>query len=92
MAKLNATLAHLLPGDVDQMIVQWLKEDCPAFDYGGYVVGDARTEAKLISKARGVLAGVPFFDRVFKSLGCRYGFWCLMSAYSVLILQSVLTG
>jgi hypothetical protein len=29
----------------------WLGEDCPSFDYGGYVVGEEIFEAKLLGKS-----------------------------------------
>jgi nicotinate-nucleotide pyrophosphorylase (carboxylating) len=48
----------------------WLGEDCPSFDYGGYVVGEEIFEAKLLGKSSGILAGVPFFDEVFRQLDC----------------------
>lgn len=42
----------------------------PSTDYGGYVVGDAPARAHLLMKQSGVIAGRPFFDAVFKYLGC----------------------
>lgn len=62
--------AHLLPPTYQQTIAGWLTEDCPSFDYGGYVVGEEVKEASLWCKSPGVLAGVPFFDEVFRQLGC----------------------
>jgi len=52
-------------------IIAWLQEDIPSFDYGGLVVGDKDEEAILYCKSEGVLAGVPFFTEVFKTLGCQ---------------------
>lgn len=43
----------------------------PAFDYGGFVVGDVRETATLYGKSAGVLAGVPFFDEIFRQLDCK---------------------
>jgi len=33
------------------MISEWLEEDTPTFDYGGFVVGDEMAEAKLLGKS-----------------------------------------
>jgi len=49
---------------------EWLQEDIPSFDYGGAVVGDKPEQAVLLGKAKGVLAGVPFFNAIFEELGC----------------------
>lgn len=49
----------------------WLQEDVPAFDYGGFVVGEVQETATLYGKSAGVLAGVPFFDEIFKQLDCK---------------------
>ncbi len=49
-------------------MVQWLKEDLPAMDIGGYVVGDKPSTAILYGKSAGVLAGSPFFEAVFTEL------------------------
>ncbi|KAJ2780931.1 nicotinate-nucleotide diphosphorylase (carboxylating) [Coemansia javaensis] len=62
--------ALLLPTAVARAIEAWLAEDVSSFDYGGYVVGDAEKTATLYCKSRGVLAGVPFFDEVFRQTGC----------------------
>jgi nicotinate-nucleotide pyrophosphorylase (carboxylating) len=64
-------LSGLLPFGWEQRYVpQWLEEDIPSFDYGGYVVGDQMEEAVLWGKAPGVLAGVPFVDAIFRYLNC----------------------
>ncbi len=64
-------LSFLLPPTYKSQITAWLDEDCPSFDYGGYVVGERDGEARLLGKSRGIVAGVPFFDEVFAQLGCR---------------------
>jgi len=64
------TFAHLLPPSWTNIIKSWLVEDTPSFDYGGFVVGESVEEAALLAKQSGILAGVPFFDEVFKQLGC----------------------
>lgn len=62
--------SHLLPATYSQTVAAWLAEDCPSFDYGGFVVGEDVKEASLWCKASGILAGVPWFDEVFRQLGC----------------------
>ncbi|KZS97616.1 nicotinate-nucleotide diphosphorylase [Sistotremastrum niveocremeum HHB9708] len=66
------SFSHLLPPSWTSQVTAWLAEDTPSFDYGGYVVGEAEREAYLFGKGKtpAVLAGVPFFDEVFKQLGC----------------------
>ncbi|KAG0642902.1 Quinolinate phosphoribosyl transferase [Tuber brumale] len=66
----HGNTAHLLPHTYKQTIASWLTEDAPAFDYGGFVVGEDPKTATLYAKSPGVLAGVPFFDEVFAQLGC----------------------
>lgn len=52
------------------MAREWLKEDTPNFDYGGFVVGEKEETALLLIKSPGVLAGKPFFEAIFKELDC----------------------
>lgn len=33
------------------MVAGWLKENCPIFDHGGYVVGEEVAEAILLGKS-----------------------------------------
>ncbi|OBZ87137.1 Nicotinate-nucleotide pyrophosphorylase [carboxylating] [Choanephora cucurbitarum] len=63
--------SHLLATNYKDIIAQYLAEDVPSFDYGGYVVGEKEQTAILYCKAEGVVAGVPFFDEVFRQLDCR---------------------
>ncbi|KAL2836664.1 Quinolinate phosphoribosyl transferase [Aspergillus pseudoustus] len=70
MASAHGDLRHLLPASYKRLISDWLEEDCPSFDYGGFVVGESEGEAKLLGKSEGIIAGVPFFDEVFSQLGC----------------------
>jgi len=70
MASEHGDLSHLLPINYKQTIRDWLQEDTPSFDYGGFVVGEGETTATLYGKSAGILAGVPFFDEVFAQLGC----------------------
>ena len=62
---------NLLPCSWESKVDEWLNEDCPSYDYGGYVVGDKEERAEILCKATGVLCGVPFVDRIFFVLGCR---------------------
>lgn len=52
MAANHGTVGHLLPQSYKRMIAEWLEEDCPSFDYGGFVVGEAPGEAKLLGKSK----------------------------------------
>jgi len=63
-------LSHLLPPSWKSQITAWLAEDTPSFDYGGFVVGDTPNTATLWGKSAGILAGIPFFDEVFRQVGC----------------------
>ena len=72
MASKHGTVAHLLPQNYKQAITAWLEEDCPSFDYGGFVVGEAEAEARLLGKTAGIVAGRPFFEEVFRQLDCTY--------------------
>ncbi|RUS20067.1 nicotinate-nucleotide pyrophosphorylase [Endogone sp. FLAS-F59071] len=63
--------AHLFPLSWKSQITQWLQEDVPSFDYGGFVVGETDEIAVLYGKSEGVLAGVPFFEEIFRQLECR---------------------
>ena len=61
---------HLLSPTCKDLVLSWLKEDIPSFDYAGVVVGDKVEEAVLLCKSPGVLCGVPFFEMIFSELGC----------------------
>ena len=64
---------HLLPLSWKQQVGNWLAEDTPSFDYGGYVVGDVLREAFLFGKGfqPAILAGSPFVDEIFAHLDCK---------------------
>jgi nicotinate-nucleotide pyrophosphorylase (carboxylating) len=64
--------APLLPdAQIEAMVKEWLAADTPScFDVGAMVVGNRAVTAKLYMKSKGVLAGKPFFDAVFRTLGC----------------------
>ncbi|KAH7037209.1 Quinolinate phosphoribosyl transferase [Microdochium trichocladiopsis] len=66
----QGSLEHLLPPSWKATVTTWLAEDTPSFDYGGFVVGDDTRTATLWGKSAGIIAGVPFFDEVFRQCGC----------------------
>lgn len=66
-----ANFSDLLATNYKALVSQYLAEDVPSFDYGGFVVGEEEKTATLYIKAEGVIAGVPFFNEVFKQLDCR---------------------
>ena len=51
MALEYGAVAHLLPQNYKRMVSEWLEEDCPSFDFGGFVVGEAPAEARLLGKS-----------------------------------------
>lgn len=51
MALTGGNFSHLLPLNFKRMVSEWLEEDCPSFDYGGFVVGDKMSEARLFGKS-----------------------------------------
>lgn len=51
MASAHGNLAHLLPPNFKRMVSSWLEEDCPSFDYGGFVVGEKMAQARLWGKS-----------------------------------------
>lgn len=65
-------LAYLLPPSWKEDIPRWFHEDTPSFDWAGLVVGEEEQEAVLWAKSGGVLAGVPFFEEIFRHVDCRY--------------------
>ena len=67
----NPNISNVLhPISLRHLAREWLKEDTPNFDYGGFVVGEKEETAVLLIKSAGVLAGQPFFNAVFKELEC----------------------
>lgn len=63
---------NLVPkAQIESLVDQWIQEDIPNFDYGGFVVGDKVETAVLLCKSEGVLAGVPFFQGIYDKLGCQ---------------------
>jgi hypothetical protein len=52
MASSHGNLSHLLPPTYKWLISSWLEEDCPSFDYAGFVVGETEGEARLLGKSQ----------------------------------------
>jgi hypothetical protein len=50
-APAHGSVAHLLPQTYKRYVSEWLEEDTPSFDYGGFVVGEELSEAKLLGKS-----------------------------------------
>ncbi len=50
-APAHGMVAHLLPQTYKRMVAEWLEEDTPSFDYGGFVVGEEISEARLLGKS-----------------------------------------
>jgi nicotinate-nucleotide pyrophosphorylase (carboxylating) len=51
MASEHGQVAHLLNLNYKKDVTRWLAEDCPSFDYGGFVVGETLGEARLLGKS-----------------------------------------
>ncbi|PVI03287.1 nicotinate-nucleotide diphosphorylase [Periconia macrospinosa] len=50
-APAHGAVAHLLPQTYKRLVSEWLEEDTPSFDYGGFVVGEEISEARLLGKS-----------------------------------------
>jgi nicotinate-nucleotide pyrophosphorylase (carboxylating) len=59
--------SHLLPVSSrwKQQITDFLSEDIPSFDYGGFVVGNEIKTASLYMKSSGIICGIPFLQEVY---------------------------
>ena len=62
--------SNLIP-NISEKIEQWIQEDIPAFDIGGFVVGSSKKKAILYCKSAGIIAGVPFVTQIFEKLQCN---------------------
>lgn len=47
----HGNTAHLLPQTYKRLVSEWLEEDTPSLDYGGFVVGEEMAEARLLGKS-----------------------------------------
>ncbi|KAG7660480.1 BNA6 [[Candida] subhashii] len=65
---MSSIYANLLPvsGKWKQEITNYLSEDVPSFDFGGFVVGDKPETGSLYLKQTGLICGTPFAAEVFK--------------------------
>lgn len=72
-APAHGTVAHLLPLTYKRFVSEWLEEDTPSFDYGGFVVGEELSEAKLLGKSE-----VSIFSGTWpiKLIIAGYCCWC----------------
>ncbi|KXN70619.1 nicotinate-nucleotide diphosphorylase [Conidiobolus coronatus NRRL 28638] len=68
---MSSKFEYLLPPQWNKQIELWLQEDIPSLDYGGFVVGIKEETSVLYCKSYViVLAGVPFFNEVFRLTNC----------------------
>jgi len=65
-------LSSILPPAFKEQVHSWIRDDCPSFDVGGFVVGDAVETAYIYCKTSGVLSGVPFASAAFEYLGLSF--------------------
>ncbi|XP_023240445.1 nicotinate-nucleotide pyrophosphorylase [carboxylating]-like [Centruroides sculpturatus] len=66
----------LNPTVLRDLAANWLKEDAPNFDYGGFVVGNRPVSAVILAKEDGVLAGIPFAKAILKEADCSVKWKC----------------
>lgn len=66
--------ANLLPvsGNWKQKITEYLTEDVPSFDFGGFVVGNTPETGSLYMKQSGVICGIPFINEVFHQCNLQH--------------------
>lgn len=69
-APAHGNVAHLLPLTYKRYVSEWLEEDTPSFDYGGFVVGEEQSEAKLLGKSE-VSNTACLYDQQLIILGYR---------------------
>lgn len=73
----NVDFSSTIPAvSLKEKVQEWLKEDIPAFDFAGAVVGDAPETAVIVCKSDGVLSGVPFVNAIFKEVNCMIEWHC----------------
>lgn len=61
MSKDLTDYSCLLTDNWEKKIDQWLDEDVPSFDFGGFIVGNEIKIAALWAKQECTLSGSPFF-------------------------------
>lgn len=64
---------HVLPPvkTLESIISQYLKDDIPSFDIGGFVVGERQETAHLLGKSAGIISGAAFAKIVFDLCGLK---------------------
>jgi nicotinate-nucleotide pyrophosphorylase (carboxylating) len=62
---------HLLPPTYKTVLTNWIHDDTPSFDYGGFVVGNKIQTASLYMKQSGIFCGKPFVQWIFDYLDCK---------------------
>lgn len=77
----HGSLEHLLPPSWKTQITSWLAEDTPSYDYAGFVVGEHERTATLWGKSAGIIAGIPFFNEIFKQCGCTVEWHAVEGSY-----------
>jgi len=48
---MSSDFSHLLPQGWTSVVTSWFQEDCPSFDYAGFVVGETAETAILYGKS-----------------------------------------
>ncbi|KAG4303680.1 hypothetical protein PCANB_000020 [Pneumocystis canis] len=86
--KIDYNLQDILPISWKNIIQTWLQEDVPSLDYGGFVVGKKQETAILYGKSQGILAGIPFFEEIFKQLECSVE-WYLEEGKEIIPVQKI---
>jgi len=61
--------ASLLPSHYLEEVKEWLAQDCPSYDIGGFVVGDKVETATLYMKSSGVLCGITYANGLIEYMG-----------------------
>ena len=80
--------AALLPQtQLDTTVRAWIDDDMPSFDVGGLVVGSKPATAQLWMKSSGIFAGKPFFEAVFRAVGCNVT-WTKLAAYEGRVISA----
>ena len=57
---------------METKITDYLTEDVPSFDFGGFVVGNTPETGSLYMKQSGVICGIPFVNEVFHQCNLQH--------------------
>jgi len=63
--------------EVQRLVTSWLAADAPAFEVGGFVVGEVERTARLLGKSPGVFCGRVFAQAAFDAVGGLQVEWFL---------------